>query len=108
MRSASAGDGGGVGGGVRDRVLPAAGAGRFEDDAAWISLAGFFVFQLGFAAGVERRRRGTRRLIICLLPLSGAITTACGGSMADVPADGGGDAASLAGMVLIVLARAGR
>jgi drug/metabolite transporter (DMT)-like permease len=68
-----------------------------------ISLAGFFVFQLGFAAGVERTTAGNASLIICLLPVSVAIINRVwriepiSGRMAVAIA------ASLAGMVLIVL-----
>ncbi|MDT8902832.1 DMT family transporter [Selenomonadales bacterium 4137-cl] len=68
-----------------------------------ISLAGFFVFQLFFAAGVEKTTAGNASLVVCMLPVSVAvINRVCGlepitGRMA------AGIAASLAGVVLIVL-----
>ncbi len=68
-----------------------------------ISLAGFFVFQLGFAAGVEKTTAGNASLMTCLLPVSVAVINRLWriepltGRMAL------GIAASLAGVVLIVL-----
>lgn len=68
-----------------------------------ISLAGFFVFQLGFAAGVEKTTAGNASLVVCMLPVSVAIINRVWRIEPLTGRMAAGIAASLAGVALIVL-----
>ncbi len=67
-----------------------------------VSLCGFFVFQLGFVAGVERTTAGNTSLIGCLLPVAVAVINRVWRIEPITGRVAAGIAASLAGVALIV------